>query len=715
MLTHSCDAPRCVDQLTKMRCSFTWSIACWLFGVLVFVSWPAPTDSLDCKDVPCSAPYTQTPVGSPCGCVLPIQVALELDVALDAFLSQVSLLTKEVASGTLLLQSQAKIAGVNAYSQDQRKTVVEIDLVPLGKAFDNLTVLMIFQRFRHHEVLSRESDFGNYRLVSIRYSGTTAFSYPSATPFGGLPGAGSYPHEKPFSVNVAKKEKNFGGSTITVILVLSISVAAALFGAVFFLFLKLTNRVTALGTLPKINHTIGCKSLGAAFSLSSKHKSPLFLPTVAKVCVSARTFALHELKRATDNFDTKRILGQGGFGQVFCGKLEDGSNIAVKLINRDDQRRAKEFKAEVEMLSRLHHRNLVKLIGVCLEDHHQCLVYELVSNGSVEYHLHGKKKDGLPLDWNTRLKIALGAARGLAYLHEDANPRVIHRDFKASNILLEEDFTPKISDFGLAKAGPEEENGHISTTVMGTFGYVAPEYAMTGHLLVKSDVYSYGVVLLELLSGRKPIDLTQPSGDENLVNWARPHLSSKEGLQKLVDPTLKGRAAFNSFARVAAVASMCVQPDASHRLFMGEVVQALKVVCNCADGTCSITVSPQNSAGGSDAAEYLTPYLTVESCERMNSTTSDSFISVDYDSGTAGIINRESSWLHETSSFTGSSSADSEYLLQQANVSFRRHSNAGSSKLAGIKSARSTEKEYVYATMSEGRLMQPCRLFCGTI
>ncbi|KAG5016147.1 hypothetical protein JHK85_022283 [Glycine max] len=185
-----------------------------------------------------------------------------------------------------------------------------------------------------------------------------------------------------------------------------------------------------------------------------------------------------------------------------------------------------------------------------------------------------------PLDWNSRMKIALGAARGLAYLHEDSNPCVIHRDFKASNILLEYDFTPKVSDFGLARTALDERNKHISTHVMGTFGYLAPEYAMTGHLLVKSDVYSYGVVLLELLTGRKPVDLSQPPGQENLVTWVRPLLTSKEGLQMIIDPYVKPNISVDTVVKVAAIASMCVQPEVSQRPFMGEVVQALKLVCS---------------------------------------------------------------------------------------------------------------------------------------
>ncbi|KAE8687552.1 Receptor-like serine/threonine-protein kinase ALE2 [Hibiscus syriacus] len=308
-----------------------------------------------------------------------------------------------------------------------------------------------------------------------------------------------------------------------------------------------------------------------------------FGSSIAAYTGSAKTFTASDMERATDNFDDSRVLGEGGFGRVYSGVIEDGTKVAVKVLKRDDQQGGREFLAEVEMLSRLHHRNLVKLIGICTEERNRCLVYELVPNGSVESHLRGVDKKSASLEWDYRIKIALGSARGLAYLHEDSSPRVIHRDFKSGNILLEHDFTPKVSDFGLARTAMDEEGRHISTRVMGTFGYVAPEYAMTGHLLVKSDVYSYGVVLLELLTGRKPVDMTQPPGQENLVAWARPLLATKEGLQTIIDPSLGSDVPLESVAKVAAIASMCVQPEVSHRPFMGEVVQALKLVCNECD------------------------------------------------------------------------------------------------------------------------------------
>ncbi|KAK3160007.1 hypothetical protein QOZ80_1BG0054080 [Eleusine coracana subsp. coracana] len=295
---------------------------------------------------------------------------------------------------------------------------------------------------------------------------------------------------------------------------------------------------------------------------------------------STRFLSYEELKEATNNFESSSVLGEGGFGRVFKGVLSDGTAVAIKKLTTGGHQGDKEFLVEVEMLSRLHHRNLVKLIGYYSnrESSQNLLCYELVPNGSLEAWLHGALGANCPLDWNTRMRIALDAARGLAYLHEDSQPCVIHRDFKASNILLENDFHAKVSDFGLAKQAPEGRANYLSTRVMGTFGYVAPEYAMTGHLLVKSDVYSYGVVLLELLTGRRPVDMSQPSGQENLVTWARPILRDKDRLEELADPRLGSQYPKDDFVRVCTIAAACVSPEANQRPTMGEVVQSLKMV-----------------------------------------------------------------------------------------------------------------------------------------
>ncbi|XP_010263973.1 PREDICTED: receptor-like serine/threonine-protein kinase ALE2 isoform X3 [Nelumbo nucifera] len=528
---------------------------------------PTPSVVSGCDQITCSEPLTSTPIGSPCGCVVPMQVELHLGVASYAVFHLIGELEIEVAEGTYLKQSQVRIMGANADNQDQG-TVVDINLVPLGEKFDNTTATLTYERFLNKKVPINATLFGDYELISIKYPGIRSF--------------------------------------------LSNSMASS-----------------------------------ASVSLVS---------TMGPCILSVKTFTLAELEKATEKFSSKKILGEGGFGRVYHGIMEDGTEVAVKLLIRDDQNGDREFISEVEMLSRLHHRNLVKLIGICIEEHIRCLVYELVHNGSLESHLHGADKKKGVLDWDARMKIALGAARGLAYLHEDSNPRVIHRDFKASNVLLEDDFTPKVSDFGLAREATEGSN-HISTRVMGTFGYVAPEYAMTGHLLVKSDVYSYGVVLLELLSGRKPVDMSQPQGQENLVTWARPLLTNQEGLEKLVDPSLAGSYNFDDMAKVAAIASMCVHPEVAQRPFMGEVVQALKLIYNDMDETCGDCCSQKEPSdtdcdlkgdfGPSDSSWWnaggISPRLTY-GC-------ASSFITMEYCSGPLDDI--DNNRPHSASSFIG--------------------------------------------------------------
>lgn len=522
-----------------------------------------------------------------------MQVGLRLSVDLYTFFPLVSELAKEIAAGVFMKQSQVRIIGANTDSQQPEKTIVNIDLVPLGKKLDSTTALLTFQRFWHKQVVITASNFGDYEVLYVRYPGLPPSPpLPSGiTMIDGGPYAGTNNARtnKPLGVDVQKgQHKNGLSGGIIAIIALSAFVGVFLCSAAAWVLLyKHRNNVcepveTARALPPSLTKPSGLAGSAMGSGLSSTSLS--FGSSIPPYTGSAKTYSTSDIEKATDNFDDSRILGEGGFGRVYSGVLEDGTKVAVKVLKRDDQQGGREFLAEVEMLSRLHHRNLVKLIGICTEERARCLVYELIPNGSVESHLHGGvDKETAPLDWASRMKIALGAARGLAYLHEDSSPRVIHRDFKSSNILLEHDYTPKVSDFGLARTALDEENRHISTRVMGTFGYVAPEYAMTGHLLVKSDVYSYGVVLLELLSGRKPVDMSQPPGQENLVAWARPLLTSKEGLETIIDASLGSNVPFDSIAKVAAIASMCVQPEVSHRPFMGEVVQALKLVCNECD------------------------------------------------------------------------------------------------------------------------------------
>ncbi|XP_011011786.1 PREDICTED: receptor-like serine/threonine-protein kinase ALE2 isoform X2 [Populus euphratica] len=554
---------------------------------------PPPPPNEDCSATVCTEPYTNTPPGSPCGCVLPMQVGLSVSVALYTIFPLVSELAQEIATGVFMKQSQVRIMGANAASQQPEKTIILVDLVPLGERFDNTTAFFIYQRFWHKQVVINPSFFGDYEVLYVRYIGLPPS--PPLAPSGiAIIDDGPYSGNdnnartiKPLGVDVHRKHKNGLGGGVIAIIALSGFVALVLFSAVAWaLVFRHRDRAgqseTVLQPLPpSVVKPSGIAGSLVGSGLSSASSS--FVSSIPAYAGSAKTFSTGDIEKATNSFDASRILGEGGFGRVYSGVLEDGTKVAIKVLKRDDQQGGREFLAEVEMLSRLHHRNLVKLIGICTEEHSRSLVYELIPNGSVESHLHGVDKGSASLDWDARIKIALGAARGLAYLHEDSSPCVIHRDFKSSNILLEHDFTPKVSDFGLARTALDVENQHISTRVMGTFGYVAPEYAMTGHLLVKSDVYSYGVVLLELLTGRKPVDMSQPPGQENLVTWARPLLTSKEGLKLIIDPSLGSDVPFDSVAKVAAIASLCVQPEVSNRPFMGEVVQALKLVSNECD------------------------------------------------------------------------------------------------------------------------------------
>lgn len=518
---------------------------------------------------------------------------MRLNVALYTFFPLVSELAKEIASSLSLNQSHVRITGANAASQQLEKTIVLVNLVPPETKFNYSAAFSAYQKFWNRQIHINSSLFGAYEVLDVHYPGLPP-SPPSIA--SNLAAIDDHPYPadhrnndgsllKPLGVDVPRRRKNRSdGRQLAAIVISSITALVICVSIVWVLTVRYQRSTPQLEELAPTPMSSFTKPSGAARSLvlgsRSLSGSLSFASGMLAFTGSTKIYSLDDIDRATNSFDSSRVLGEGGFGVVYLGTLDDGEEVAVKVLKRDNCHGGREFLSEVEMLSRLHHRNLVKLIGICTEDNVRCLVYELVPNGSVESHLHGVYKEVAPLDWQTRMRIALGSARGLAYLHEDSSPCVIHRDFKASNILLDHDFTPKVSDFGLARSALNEGNQPISTHVIGTFGYVAPEYAMTGHLLVKSDVYSYGVVLLELLTGRKPVDLSKPPGQENLVAWAHPFLTSNEGLETIMDPTLNPTTPFESFSKVAAIASMCVQPEVSRRPFMGEVVQALKLICS---------------------------------------------------------------------------------------------------------------------------------------
>ncbi|KAK4437775.1 Proline-rich receptor-like protein kinase PERK7 [Sesamum alatum] len=287
------------------------------------------------------------------------------------------------------------------------------------------------------------------------------------------------------------------------------------------------------------------------------------------------SFTYEGLAAATCGFSQANLLGQGGFGYVHKGVLPNGKEIAVKSLKMNSGQGEREFQAEVDIISRVHHRHLVSLVGYCIAGSQRLLVYEFVPNGTLEYHLHGA---GRPvMDWPTRLRIALGAAKGFAYLHEDCHPRIIHRDIKAANILIDQNFDAKVADFGLAKLSSDNHT-HVSTRIMGTFGYLAPEYASSGKLTEKSDVYSYGIMLLELITGRRPIDLTNDD-DDSLVDWARPILiqvTDGGSYDELVDPRLGDNYDRQEMLRMVHCAAASIRHSARRRPKMSQIVRALE-------------------------------------------------------------------------------------------------------------------------------------------
>ncbi|KAL5222549.1 hypothetical protein ABZP36_027262 [Zizania latifolia] len=267
------------------------------------------------------------------------------------------------------------------------------------------------------------------------------------------------------------------------------------------------------------------------------------IPTGRTLPIAVPAISLEEMKEITKNFSNDALIGEGSYSRVFFGVLKDGNKSAVKKLDSSKQP-DQEFLLQVSAVSRLKHGNIIQLIGYCAEGSTRVLAYEYAPRGSLHDILHGKKgvkgaQPGPALSWIQRVRIALSAAKGLEFLHEKSEPRVVHRDIKSSNIMLFDNDEAKIGDFDVSNQAPDMAARLHSTRVLGTFGYHAPEYAMTGQLSTKSDVYSFGVVLLELLTGRKPVDHTLPRGQQSLVTWATPRLS-EDKVRQCVDPRLGG-------------------------------------------------------------------------------------------------------------------------------------------------------------------------------
>ncbi|KAJ9186084.1 hypothetical protein P3X46_005626 [Hevea brasiliensis] len=417
--------------------------------------------------------------------------------------------------------------------------------------------------------------------------------------------------------------------------------------------------------------------------------------------IAAQAFTFREIAAATKNFRQECLLGEGGIGRVFKGTLAStGQVVAVKQLDRSGLQENKEFLVEVMMLSLLHDPNLVDLVGYCADGDQRLLVYEFIKGGSLQDHLTDVSPDKKPLDWFTRIKIAFGAAKGLEYLHDKANPPVIFGDLKPTNILLDEDLIPKLSDFGLVKLGPSGDNMHGPSRLMGTYGYSAPEYARGGELTIKSDVYSFGVILLELITGRRAIDTTKPNDEQNLVAWAQPMFRDPKRFPDMADPVLNKQFPEKDLNQAVAIAAMCLQEESAARPLMSDVVTALSFLSVAKDE--SIPSPPPPSTPPSE--EVIThDQQKHEAGDSSESSDEDSNSDDNNNNNKNNQVSRKwSKNSRRSMDDNGSSSHKSSKRMRDRDASLSRKNGSGSS-CGSFSSSHNSSRESQYLNVSLSR------------
>ncbi|XP_022143777.1 probable serine/threonine-protein kinase PBL19 [Momordica charantia] len=387
-----------------------------------------------------------------------------------------------------------------------------------------------------------------------------------------------------------------------------------------------TNSISTEVEVGRSGSDINSQNVSNSSSESSRRN---YILSMSERASNLRVFTVSDLRSATKNFSRTFLVGEGGFGCVYKGLIksaEDPSTkieVAVKQLSKRGLQGHKEWVTEVNFLGVVEHPNLVKLVGYCAEDDERgiqrLLVYEFLPHGSVEDHLSNRAET--PLSWAMRLRIAQDAARGLTYLHEELDVQIIFRDFKSSNILLDEQWNAKLSDFGLARLGPPEGFTHVSTAVVGTMGYAAPEYVQTGRLTSKTDVWSYGVFLYELITGRHPIDRNRPKSEQKLLEWVKPYLTDIKKFQLILDPRLKGKSHLRSAYKLSNVANRCLVRNPKNRPKMSEILEMVSQIAEAwtETGNSQTPLESFTSSRTPKAAESWNDGKTMDSQHRENS------------------------------------------------------------------------------------------------